>query len=48
MWSKEFLTNTKKNQKYIDTIKKGFGEEIYKILIDPASNLYLYDFIDIL
>ncbi len=48
MWSKQFLRDKQKNQKYIDTIKKGFGQEVYNTLIEPSGNLFLYDFIDIL
>jgi hypothetical protein len=48
IWSKSFLQDTKKNQKNIDLIKRGLGENFYNTLIDPADNMYLYDFIDIL
>jgi hypothetical protein len=48
IWSKLFLQDTKKNQKNIDLIKRGLGEEFYNTLIDPTDHLYLYDFLDIL
>lgn len=48
MWSKSFLQNVKKNKKHIDLIVDNFGEDVYKFIADPKSNVYLYDFMDIL
>lgn len=48
MWSKMFLSNTKKNKRFIDLIVQSFGEEVYNYITDEHSNVYLYDFMDIL
>lgn len=48
MWSKMFLKNNKKNQKFIDLIVQSFGQEAYLMITDDSSHFYLYDFVDIL
>jgi hypothetical protein len=48
MWSKAFLKNTNKNQRFIDLIVQSFGEEAYNMITDDKSHYYLYDFVDVL
>ena len=48
MWGKQFLKNTKRNSRFIDLIIKNFGQEVYDFITDDESNVYLYDFLDVL
>lgn len=48
IWSKGFLTNTKKNKKYIDLINSNYDPSVYKFITDKESNVYTYDLKDVL
>lgn len=48
VWSKGYLENEKKNKKDIEGIVKGYGQNVFEMVKSRDSNLYLYNFSDVL